>query len=97
MTIVKQKHRCQDLSCQINLKELQSKLQKYFGEYRIECFYYEDEGMIGVRVFDVPNNHREAVETRIYEFEDQYLSNVNCNLIPLVKSPATTAEFYAEY
>lgn len=94
MTIAKQKHRCRDLSCQINLKELQSKLQKHLDEYRIKCFHCEDERMVGVRVFNVPNDCREIIETKIYEFEDQYLSNTNYGLVPLIKSPTVTAEFY---
>lgn len=57
----------------------------------------EDERMLWVMVFNVPESEARAVKHFVYDLEETALRDVGVILLPMPKSPAVTREFYSEF
>lgn len=83
------------MNTNIDLTKLQKDIMSYI-KYYVECFYNYDLGMVNVRIFNVTESDLNLIEDKIFDFEEKFLSNQDCVLVPLVKNEAETRENYPE-
>lgn len=79
-------------------KTITNALASSYGEYPVSIQVSpEDDRLIWVMVFSVPDEMVQTIRDFIYDIEEQYLIGAGIMLLPMVKDITTTCDHYPEY
>lgn len=77
---------------------IQDRLRDRFPEYPVDVRTSpDDEHLLCVRVFAVPDDAVESVEDLIFDLQEEILDSAEFILLPMVKDLATTHQYYPQH